>query len=261
MESRKRLSILITNDDGIEAPGINVLAGELSSFHDVTVVSPSMERSGYSAAITLQKSIAYEQIAPNRYRVEGTPADAAHMGIRHFMKEKKPDLVVSGINRGPNLGNDTIFSGTVGAANCACLDGIPAMAVSMGCFTEPQRYDTAAKVVAALIQTKGFLGAMAGRVLNVNVPNKAHEDLAGIRETNLGLRVYPNHFDRCMENPDSALRYAGGDIDNIGDEDTDVRAIEKGQVSLTFLRPFLQDGTVKLESLGWQLPRLEDLMA
>lgn len=258
----KRLSILITNDDGYDAPGINALAEELARDHDITVVAPDCDQSGMSAAISVRRSITFKKLALNRYAVSGTPADAAHIGVRHFMRDAKPDLVVSGINRGPNLGNDTLFSGTVGAANCASLDGISAIAVSMGDFEEPQLYNTAAQVVAGLIRSEGFLEALTGKVLNVNVPNKSPKDLKGIALSNLGLRMYPNHFNPCGDDPDGALRYAGGDIGNIGDEDTDVRTIERGEVSLTFLRPFLQDGSGHIgskESTSWRLPPLEEL--
>lgn len=257
----KRLSILISNDDGIDAPGIKALADELSLDHDVTVIAPDRDRSGMSASISVHHAITYEQIAPNRYKVSGTPADATHLGIRHFMAENPPDLVVSGINRGPNLGNDTIFSGTVGAANCACLDGIPAIAVSMGDFEEPQNYGTAARVVRNLIRDPMLLVILKDRVLNVNVPNLLPTAIKGIREANLGIRIYPRHFDPCQDMPQSALRYGQGDIDSIGDADTDVRSIERDEISLTFLRPYLQDGVTKIGSDSWSVPSLTELFS
>ena len=145
------LSLLLTNDDGYKAPGLKALREELAKVHKLTVIAPDQERSGSSAALTLGSPLKVNKHEEGIYSVAGTPADCAHLAFRHFM-DAPPDLVVSGINRGPNLGDDTLFSGTVGAANVASLEGLPAIAVSMGDFKEPMNYKTAAIVIAKLIK-------------------------------------------------------------------------------------------------------------
>ena len=238
------MKLLLTNDDGYKAPGIRGLKEELSLIHEVTVVAPESERSGFSAAMTLARPLKYNLHEQGVYSIAGTPADCAHLALRHFMK-RSPDVVVSGINRGPNLGDDTLFSGTVGAANVACLDGVSAIAVSMGDFNEPMYYSTGAKVVARLLNVLNFSDpALVGRVINVNVPNLPLKDIKGIRQTRLSRRYYPRHFDEDRDQPDNHLWYGRGPVTHDELPDSDATAIEQGYVSVTLLRPHLLDERV-----------------
>ncbi len=256
---QKRLSILITNDDGIGARGIQILAEVLSKYHDVMVVAPDQEKSGFSAAITLHRPLKATKIADGMIKVDGTPADCVHLGLRMFMKGNPPDLIVSGINRGPNLGDDTIFSGTVGAANVASLEGFPAIAVSMGDFTEPMHYLTAAEVVARLTLQANLYKVLPGRVLNINVPNVPVNELAGLAETRLGKRFYPDHFD-TDKNDDSLVWYGRGHVRHDCLEDSDITAVEQGKVSLTLLKPHLLDIKAYEAEETWQwVPTLDEL--
>ena len=235
------LSLLLTNDDGYQAPGLKALREELAKQHKLTVIAPDRERSGSSAALTLGSPLKINKHEEGVYSVAGTPADCAHLAFRHFMNDL-PDLVVSGINRGPNLGDDTLFSGTVGAANVASLEGLPAIAVSMGDFGEPMNYATAAVVVAKLIQKLDLqCRSLRGKVLNINVPNVAYDDLKGVRQTRLARRYYPRHFDPDRENPDDHLWYGRGDVSHDELPDSDATAIDEGYVSLCMLSPHLLD--------------------
>ena len=253
MYESRSYSILLVNDDGYLAPGIRQLWASLGEQHDVTMVAPESERSGFSAAITLHEPIRYTQKERNIYACSGTPVDCAHLGLRQIMAPK-PDFVISGINRGPNLGDDTLFSGTVGAANVACLEGVPAMAVSMGDFNEPMYYETAALVVSGLLQRPDIKKVLAGRVLNINVPNLASEEVQGVRETCLARRHYPGHFECDDRDGDACWWYGKGPVGHDNHADSDVTAIEQKQVSLTFLRPHLLDHLAFEGDDLWELP-------
>lgn len=254
-----RLRILVTNDDGIDAPGIKALCAALQGHHDLTVVAPAAERSGFSCAITLHKPLRVQQVGDNRFAVSGTPADCTHLGLRRFMVAQPPDLVISGINRGPNLGDDTLFSGTVGAATVAALDQLPAMAVSMGDFAEPMQYDTAATVVLGLIRFPELLTSIAGRVLNINVPNVAVGQLRGVKDTLLGKRYYPGHFDADPQDPE-LCRYGRGPVGHDHLSESDVTAIENQMVSLTRLKPHLLDVNAYEEEEKTWLPTFAQLL-
>ncbi len=145
------MKVLLTNDDGITSSGLKIIEKVLSTKHDVTVVAPDSERSGYSNSLTLGKKLIIEKINSSRYKCNGTPADCIHrtlLGAVHFI----PDIVVSGINIGPNLGTDLIYSGTAAGARQAALMGIPGIAVSTAAFSEPYNFETAADFVLKHIE-------------------------------------------------------------------------------------------------------------
>jgi len=179
---------LVSNDDGVHAPGINVLAQSLRKHGRVMVVAPHLERSAMSSALTLGLPVIVQKVAEDVYGIEGTPADCMMLATQKLV-DRQPDWVVSGINRGGNLGTDTIYSGTVGAAIEGCLCGIPSMAVSVE-GTEPLHYETAAFVVDQLLQISELKTLAKGCVINVNVPNVPKDKLKGIRTATLGRRIY-----------------------------------------------------------------------
>lgn len=161
--------ILITNDDGIHAPGLRALVDELKDFATLTVVAPLHERSAAAQSLTLRQPIYCDQIADREFAVEGTPADAMILAF-HTLLPKKPDLVISGINRGGNMGENVYYSGTVGAAMEAAINRVPAVAVSVAYRQKDFDYTPAARFTKSLVPLILKEGAPPGVILNVNVP-------------------------------------------------------------------------------------------
>lgn len=164
--------ILLTNDDGIDAPGLAVLeeiAAELA--HEVWVVAPQHDQSGVSHAISLHQPVRVRAVSPRRYGVAGTPGDCAVMGLCHFMTDAPPELILSGVNRGLNLGMETVFSGTVGGAMTGMMLGIPSIGLSQA-FTDPKNvpWDTARTLGAGVVRELLAVGWSKDACLNVNFP-------------------------------------------------------------------------------------------
>lgn len=163
------MHILVSNDDGYQAPGILKLAETLREIARVTVVAPERDRSGASNSLTLESPLRAFEIEPGRYRVEGTPTDCVHLALTGLLTDE-PDMVVSGINAGANLGDDVIYSGTVAAAMEGRFLGLPAIAISQASFA-PQHLDVAARVVLSLIRKLRSDPLPSDTILNVNVPD------------------------------------------------------------------------------------------
>ena len=180
------MHLLLSNDDGYQAPGLAALAEALAEIARITVVAPLLDRSAASNSLTLQTPLRASQVKPGWFKVDGTPTDCVHLGITGLLKEE-PDMVVSGINSGPNLGDDVIYSGTVAAAMEGRYLGSPAIAVSSNSF-QPQHYQTAAIVARHLIQQIIDKPLPKDIILNVNVPDVPPAALAGIQTTRLGNR-------------------------------------------------------------------------
>ena len=179
------MKILISNDDGYQAAGIQILINELKKIADLIVVAPDRNRSGSSSSLTLDKAVKVTKVDDNIYYTDGTPTDCVHIALTGLINFT-PDLVVSGINHGPNMGDDTIYSGTVAAAMEGYLLNIPSFAVSMG-NDNPKNFITAAKVTDDLIKLynkKKFTSTL----LNINVPDIPYNSLKGIEITRLGKR-------------------------------------------------------------------------
>lgn len=179
------MKILISNDDGYMAPGIVALANALRPHAEITVVAPESNRSGTSNALTLDRPLSLTQADNGFYFVNGTPSDCVHIALTALLKEP-PDLVVSGINQGQNMGDDTLYSGTVAAATEAYLFGIPAIAFSQlhkgwSCLSD------AAKIAMEMV-LRDFPSMSRPYLLNVNIPNLAYQDIQGIRVARLGKR-------------------------------------------------------------------------
>ena len=183
------MHILISNDDGYLAPGLRCLADALGKLARVTVVAPDRDRSGASNSLTLDSPIRARTMDNGYTRVEGTPTDCVHLAITGLLDEE-PDIVVSGINSGANLGDDVLYSGTVAAAMEGRFLGLPAIAVSMVSSQpeHPDNYATAARVAQELLEHVSEQPVPAETILNVNVPDVAWEDLAGWQVTRLGHR-------------------------------------------------------------------------
>ncbi len=228
-------SILVSNDDGILAPGLQVLAQSLKRLGKVTVVAPSQERSTTGHSLTLHKPIRIEPTHSGFYSINGTPADCVYIGIKKLLRSK-PDLVVSGINRGPNLGSDTHYSGTVAVAREATFLKVPAIAISLvheGLDNDID-FGPAAEYAYQIAKEVLKRGLPEQILLNVNVPELPLRDIKGIRVVRTGFRYYS---DRIVEQKDPRGRnyyWLGGKYLGYDPKgETDCRAIDERCVSVT----------------------------
>jgi len=228
------MRILLSNDDGYFAPGLEQLAAALAPRAQVTVVAPEADRSGASNSLTLDRPLMVRR-APNGFLfVNGTPTDCVHLAVTGLLDDL-PDLVISGINRGANMGDDTIYSGTVAAATEGFLLGIPSIAISLA-SKEANHFETAATVALELFDCheRGDLGA---HLLNVNVPDMPRAMLKGYRITRLGRRHKAENVVKTT-NPRGEIVYwvgAAGAAADAG-EGTDFHAVEQGFASVTPLQ-------------------------
>lgn len=229
------MKILISNDDGYQSPGLRILADTLAELGEVTVVAPDRDRSGASNSLTLTVPIRAERLDNGYFRVEGTPTDCVHLAITGLLDEE-PDMVVAGINHGPNLGDDVIYSGTVAAATEGRFLGLPAMAVSIDSFS-PAHLLTAARVAARLVEhlPAGSLGPNV--ILNVNVPDIPYEDLRGFVATRLGHRHKAEPVTPAKDPRGRTVYWVGpaGPEQDAG-PGTDFHALRHGFVSVTPLQ-------------------------
>ena len=229
------MHILLSNDDGYEAPGIKTLAQVLQSVADITVVAPDRDRSGASNSLTLESPIRAVTVSDNLIRVDGTPTDCVHLAITGLLKEE-PDMVVSGINDGANMGDDVLYSGTVAAAMEGRFLGLPAIAISMSQHNAAH-YETGAKVIIKLIEKLKAEPISSDVILNVNVPDLPWDELSGFQITRLGHRhkaepvikeLDPRGRDIYWVGPPGAEQDAG--------PGTDFYAVRNGYVSITPLQ-------------------------
>lgn len=181
------MRILVSNDDGIHAKGISVLAKELSKIAEIVVIAPDRNRSGASNSLSVQVPIRVNEISPNHFSVVGTPTDCVHLALTGLF-DIKFDMVVSGINHGPNLGDDILYSGTVAAATEGRVLGMPALAISLVGKDPQENFITAAIVARRLVEKLQTQPLPAGTVLNVNVPDIVIDELRGSEITRLGTR-------------------------------------------------------------------------
>lgn len=232
------MAILVTNDDGIFAPGLRVLAKELKSVAPVVVVAPDREQSATGTAITLRQPLRARRVPPivpdvDAYSVEGTPSDSVILALGKLTKNRV-DMVISGINQGPNLGDDVLLSGTVGAALQGYLRGLPALAISIA-NVDSRYLDNAAKL-AALLARKILAGTMPVDIfLNINLPDLPLAEIKGIKIARL---AHKTHIDTVKEGHDGRREYYWLVRQKLGtstDKDTDIGALEQGFISITAL--------------------------
>ncbi len=228
------MRVLVSNDDGVDAHGIHVLAEHLSAVGEVTVVAPDRDRSGASNSLTLDQPIRVRRMRDGRYRVLGTPTDCVHLALSGLL-ENEPDIVVSGINNAANMGDDVIYSGTVSAAMEGRYCGLPAIAVSLVTREHHgEHYDSAARAVRILMQRLLTDPLPADTILNVNVPDLAWHDIKGFEVTRLGRR---HRSEPCIRQTDPrgrAMWWIGpvGAVDDAG-PGTDFDAVRRGFISIT----------------------------
>jgi len=230
------MRILISNDDGYFAPGIEALAAALKDIAEIVVVAPAQDRSGSSNSLTLDRPLNLRKAPNGYYFVNGTPTDCVHLAVTGML-DWLPDMVISGVNNGANMGDDTIYSGTVAAACEGYLLGIPSIAVSLVYNKYAKHYETGARVardLALQFQAKGFGEPI---LLNVNLPDVPYEELKGTKVTRLGRRHKAEPVVR-QTNPRGEVVYwvgAAGAAADAG-EGTDFHAVADGYVSLTPLQ-------------------------
>jgi 5'-nucleotidase len=245
--------ILCTNDDGIHAPGLGLLADIAQRLGDVTVVAPDRQQSATSHSLTLHRPLRVTEIEPDRHIIDGTPTDCVLIAVNKLLP-KRPDFVLSGVNHGPNMGEDVLYSGTVAAAMEGTILGIPAIAVSwagegegdLGAFSEPLH-----DILSQILTRSTF---PAQTFLNINIPDVPATSIKGIRVTSLGRRVYSDSLIRREDPGGREYFWIGGGVSSwSGAENSDFRALEAGYVSITPMHLDLTNHRLIDELESWAL--------
>jgi 5'/3'-nucleotidase SurE len=277
MKESDSLHILLTNDDGHAAPGIKALQSVLrEADHQVSMVAPSTEQSATGMGVTSRRNLALEQLEESSWHLDGQPADTVLVALRHLLAHNPPDLVLSGINFGPNLGTDLHISGTFGAAAIAAILGVPAIAISAGMrFDEihrhprrfPSTYDVfepAAKftcsVIESLILSKGADNRLLPKnlLLNINYPALPGDEIKGILHPEIsGGHVIELGYHRCDETGSVVPHYKSGvDPEQPDREDGDIRAHLEGYITISAVKPCWNPPASQSEELRKRLQGL-----
>ncbi|KAA9132484.1 5'/3'-nucleotidase SurE [Marinihelvus fidelis] len=245
------MHFLISNDDGLSARGIKTLAAKISELGRITTVAPDRNCSGASNSLTLESPIRLREVDPGVFRVSGTPTDCVHLALTGLLSED-PDMVISGINHGANLGDDVIYSGTVAAAMEGRFLGLPAIAVSLVFEDKPRHFETAAEATSRLVRQLARDPLPADTILNVNVPDLPWSEIQGFEVTRLGHR---HRAEPCIETVDPRgqpmywVGPAGGEQD--AGPGTDFDAIRRGYVSVTPIHVDLTRYQALEQVAGW----------
>ena len=235
------MKILVSNDDGILANGIRALIEALSPCHEVYVVAPDRERSAAGHSLTLQTPLRVEEVdakygAKRCWMTTGTPGDCVKLAINAILaKEELPDLVISGINHGPNLGADILYSGTVSCAMEGAMMGYPSIATSLASMsTEYEAFKVSAEFVADLLNKIDIKKFPAKTILNINIPGLEKEDIGGVSVTELGSRMFTDAYEKRVD-PRGKVYYwmAGELINEPEDASTDIAAVRNNRISVT----------------------------
>lgn len=253
------MEILVTNDDGIGAPGIRALAQALAPLGNVTVFAPDRERSATGHGITMHHPLRVSETSfpvstVKAYAVDGTPSDCVKLGVEAILPHP-PDIVVAGVNNGPNLGTDVIYSGTVGGALEGVLLDLPSVAVSLATYGPPD-FSVAAAFAARVVAHVRDHGLAAETLLNINVPCCRREEIQGVRVCRLGVRRYRNTFDRRTDPRGKTYFWLAGEVvesEEDDDADTDTAAIRANHISVTPIRYQLTNESAITEIAGWDL--------
>ncbi|MCL9780981.1 5'/3'-nucleotidase SurE [Vibrio sp. S4M6] len=229
-----KLKILLSNDDGVHAKGIRFLAAELRDIADIIIVAPDRNRSGASNSLTLEQPLRVNEIEPNVYSVQGTPTDCVHFALNELMKNDLPDLLLSGINHGANLGDDVLYSGTVAAAMEGHFLGVQSIALSL---VGKVHFDMAARVAKRLVMQHQRFPIPTNRLINVNIPDVADDQGLELQVTRLGARHHAEPMLKQIDPRGHEIYWLGppGKEQDAG-VGTDFYAIEQGKVSMTPLQ-------------------------
>ncbi|WMY96237.1 MAG: 5'/3'-nucleotidase SurE [Arsenophonus sp.] len=242
------LKILLSNDDGVTAPGIQILSTMLREYYSVQVIAPDRNQSGASNALTLHKPLRIIRLENGDISVQGTPSDCVYLGINQLISPY-PEIVISGINCGPNLGDDIIYSGTVAAAIEGRHLGLPALAISLN---GNKHYQTAAEVTCYVLKLLQKTPLSTVNILNINVPDVFLSEIKGYKVTRCGSRHASQNV-YSLEDPRGDIVYWLGPVGKISDSapDTDFAAVESGYVSITPLQVDLTAYKVKKKLKDW----------
>ena len=234
------MRILLSNDDGYRARGLRTLADGLAELADVTIVAPDRNRSGASNSLTLDAPLRVEQPEPNVYYINGTPTDCVHVAITGLLADE-PDMVISGINHGANLGDDVLYSGTVAAAMEGRFLGLPAVAVSL-VLGDGQNFATAVSLIRRLVARMKHDPLPGDTILNINVPDVPERSLRGICSTRLGSRHKSAPAIRASDSKDTRSYWVGpaGEAQDVG-AGTDFHAVANSCVSVSPIKVDMTD--------------------
>ncbi len=236
------MKILISNDDGIGANGIRVLTSVLGKSHEVYVIAPDRERSAAGHSLTLHTPLRVEELetpikgARKTWVTTGTPGDCIKIGISAILSEnEKPDIVISGINHGPNLGADILYSGTVSCAMEGAMLGIPSIAVSLASMNaEYEDFKFGATFICSLLNRLDKFEFPTKSILNVNIPSLPQEDISGVAITELGQRMFSDDYEKRIDPRGKTYYWMAGEIINEPvDAPTDIAAIRNNKISIT----------------------------
>ena len=251
------MKILLTNDDGIEAEGINVLYQSLKENHEIFVIAPKEEMSGAGSSITTKRPLSPKKIKENYIAVDGTPVDCVHLGL-HELCPFRPDLLISGINYGANMAEDLVYSGTVGAAMEAREFSIPSIAVSASAFRQPgsknkqnPNFLSAAKITQDIIVRFEKLNIDPKLTFNLNVPNLKYEQIKKIKLTCLGSWGARNPPQRDGELGTERFWVSHRTKNPVNKQSTDIAALSKGFASLTPISPQFLSNLYLKEITAW----------
>ncbi len=249
------VQILLSNDDGISSEGLRVLYDSVSSLGEVTVVAPDREQSAAGHSLSLHRPLRIDPAGGGWFAVDGTPTDCVNLALNGMLKDRRPDLLLSGINKGCNLGDDITYSGTVAAAMEATLLGVPSVAISLvhenGETPDFQFAGSFARRIAEKVLDRG-LGE--GVLLNVNVPNISGEDCRGVRITHQGKRIYGDTIVEKIDPRGREYYWIGGSsLSWVEEAGTDFDAVANGCVSITPIRLDLTDYRAMKDIEKWDL--------
>ncbi len=228
--------ILVSNDDGIDAPGIKVLERIARSLtKDVWVVAPSAEQSAVAHSLTVRRPLRIVPLGRRRFAVDGTPTDSVLLGVRQILKKRRPDLVLSGINRGCNMGDDVTYSGTVAAAMEGTLLGIRSIALSQQLTGDDQvKWDTAEDRAADIIRRVTASGWPRNVLININFPDLPADRVTGVEIVRQGKRRIGDELTERVDPRGKPYYWVGGQrIEETGDPGTDLEAVKQGKVAVT----------------------------
>ncbi len=226
------MNILLTNDDGVHSEGINALYETFSEHYNVYIIAPDEEKSGCSTAVSFKKHLKIINIAEKTYSVQGFTADCVNIGIKSGIIPDI-DLVISGINHGPNLGDDIYFSGTVGGARVAYIYGISGIAISLNCRQKSPYFKDASDFLLNYIEDSGLFSGDSCKLLNINYPDIPKNKVNGIKYSNLGRRKYNDSYNIKSKKDGEFILEFMPQIGSGFDELSDITELENGYITIT----------------------------
>jgi len=227
--------VLLSNDDGIHAAGLNALAAEMAKIAQVVIVAPDSEQSASSHSLTLHRPLRIHKVGKDRFAVDGTPTDCVTLAVNTLLGKRRPDLIISGINHGPNMGDDVMYSGTVAAAFEGHVHGIPSIAVSQLEASEAD-LNKSARFVRKFTEGVPEVLTTPGLLLNINIPKPKRGGLRSFRMTRLGRRTYSNVISEKIDPRGRTYYWIAGTPTWYADAETDYAAVQAGHISVTPLR-------------------------